>query len=70
MVHGSPSQFLPRMGLLIKVAIDIADMAEADPKPKVLKEVPWRRTYCSNTRYNSAVFIFGFPKEKERKLQV
>ena len=34
MVHGSPCQFFSRMGLLIKVAIDITDMAEADPKPK------------------------------------
>ena len=70
MVCGSPCQFFSRMGLLIKVAIDIAEMAEADSKPERKRKRHGgdfcAAIGCGNNRYNSSVSIFGFPKEKER----
>ena len=67
---GALVNFFSRMGLLIKVEIDITDMAEADPKLKH-KRKHHGGDFCaaigySNDRYNSLVSIFGFPKEKER----
>ena len=62
--------FFSRMGLLIKVAIDIAEMAEADSKPECKRKCHGgdfcAAIGCGNNRYNSSVSIFGFPKEKER----
>ena len=67
---GALVNFFSRMGLLIKVAIDITDMAEADPKPKHKRKHHGgdfcAAIGCSNNRYNSSVSIFGFPEEKKR----
>ena len=65
-----PLSIFSRMGLLIKVTIDLTDMAETDPKPKCKKKPQGGNICatvgCSNTSYNSSVSLFRFPKEKER----
>ena len=72
MVCGGPCQFFSRMGLLIKVTIDLTDMAETDPKPNCKNKTQGGNICatvgCSNTRYNSSVSLFRFPKEKKRKI--
>ena len=70
MVCRSPCQFFSRVGLVIKVAIGIAEMAEADSKPEHKRKCHGgdfcAAIGCNNNRYNSSVSIFGFAKEKER----
>ena len=67
---GALVNFFPGWVFLIKVAIDITDMAEVDSKPKHKRKHQGgdfcAAIDCSNNRYNSSVSIFGFPKEKER----
>ena len=67
---GALVNFFPGWVFLIKVTIDLTDMAETDPKPKCKKKPQGGNICaavgCGNTIYNSSISLFRFPKEKER----